>query len=58
MNNNIDKKTVKKGLLPYLFITLIIISIFYFVNVLNSSVNVLTYDEFVNELDNNNITEL
>ncbi len=58
MNNNIDKKVVKKGLLPYLFIGLIIIGIFFFINVMDRKVNYLTYDEFVNELSNNKITEL
>ena len=58
MNNNIDKKTVKKGLLPYLFISLIIIGIFYFVNVMNTNVKVLTYDEFINELKESNVKEL
>ena len=58
MNNNIDKKTVKRGLLPYLFISLIIIGIFYFVNVMNTSVKVLTYDEFINELKESNVKEL
>ena len=48
MNNNIDKKTVKRGLLPYLFISLIIIGIFYFVNVMNTNVKVLTYNEVKN----------
>lgn len=58
MNNNIDKKTVKRGLLPYLFISLIIIGIFYFVNVMNTNVKVLTYNEFINELKESNVKEL
>ena len=58
MNNNIDKKTVKRGLLPYLFISLIIIGIFYFVNVMNTNVKVLTYNEFINELKEANVKEL
>ena len=58
MKNNVNKNTVKKGLLPYLFITLIIITIFYFVNVMNNSVKVLSYDEFMKELNDNHVTEL
>jgi len=58
VNNNIDKKTVKRGLLPYLFISLIIIGIFYFVNVMNTNVKVLTYNEFINELKESNVKEL
>lgn len=58
MKNNVNKNTVKKGLLPYLFITLILITIFYFVNVMNNSVKVLSYDEFMKELNDNHVTEL
>ena len=31
MNKKVDKKTIKKGLLPYLFILLIILGIFYLI---------------------------
>ena len=55
MNNKIDKKTVKKGLLPYLFLIVIMLGIFYFATVLNNHVNVLTYNEFVDKLDNGDI---
>ena len=58
MNNKIDKKTVKKGLLPYLFLIVIMLGIFYFATVLNNHVNVLTYNEFVDKLDNGDIKEL
>ena len=58
MKNNVNKNTVKKGMLPYLFITLIILSIFYFVNVMNNSVNVLSYDEFIKKLNDNQVTQL
>ena len=57
-NKNIDKKTIKKGLLPYLFLVLIILGIFYYFNVSNVKVNKLTYDEFIETLDNNKIKEL
>ena len=53
-----DKKTVKRGLLPYLFIALFMLGIFYVFNVTNQKVNVLTYDEFVDELDGGKIKEL
>ena len=42
-----DKKIVKRGLLPYLFIALFMLGLFYVFNVMNQDVNVLTYDEFV-----------
>ena len=57
-NKSIDKKTVKRGMLPYLFLALIIIGIFYVVNVKNKVVNILTYDEFIEVLDNREIEEL
>ena len=37
MNKTIDKKTIKKGLLPYLFLALIMLGVFYVVNVMNLS---------------------
>ena len=46
-----DKKVVKRGLLPYLFIALFMLGMFYLFNVMNKEVNVLTYDEFVEKLD-------
>ena len=58
MNKKIDKKTVKKGLLPYLFLAVIILGVFYVFNVLNKNVHEFTYDEFIEKLDKGKITEL
>lgn len=58
MNKNIDKKTVKKGLLPYLFLAVIMLGIFYVFNVMNNDVKVLTYNEFVDKLNAGDIKEL
>lgn len=58
MNKTIDKKTIKKGLLPYLFLALIMLGVFYVVNVMNNDVNVLTYNEFMSELNKGNIEEV
>ena len=52
MNKKVDKKTIKKGLLPYLFILLIILGIFYLFNFLNHKTNILTYNEFMENLAN------
>ena len=57
-NKSIDKKTIKKGLLPYLFLVLIVLGIFYYFNISNVKVNKLSYDEFIESLDNNKIKEL
>ncbi|MBQ2639594.1 MAG: ATP-dependent zinc metalloprotease FtsH [Bacilli bacterium] len=56
--NNMNKKTVQKGLLPYLFIIIIMLGIFYFAGVMNNKVNVLTYNEFVDKLEKGKIKEL
>ena len=54
MNN----KTVKKGLFPYVFLfCFIIVCLLIFQN-LNTTVNNFTYDEFIKELDSNEIKEL
>ena len=58
MDNKIDKKTLKKGLLPYLFLFLIMLGVFYAVNVLNKDIHVLSYDEFIEKLDKGKVTEL
>jgi len=56
-----NRKTVKKGLLPYLFLFLVMLGVVYFLNVANKKVNVITYDEFLGfasegEVDKINIT--
>ena len=58
MNKGIDKKVVKRGLLPYLFLVLAMLSIFYFVSVGNQNVKELSYDQFVEKLDNGEIEKL
>ncbi len=52
------KKKTKKGLLPYLFLFLIMLVILYFVTNMNNKVNVLSYDEFVVSLNEGKIEEL
>ena len=58
MNKKIDKKTIKKGLLPYLFLFIIMLGVLYVFNVINKDIHELSYDEFIEKLDNNKITEL
>ena len=53
-----DKRVVKRSLFSYIFLFAIILGVFYFINILNTKVNNLTYSEFLNELDNNKVTEL
>ncbi len=58
MNKKVDKKVIKKGLLPYVFLAVIFLTIFYIFNVLNNNVKVLTYDEFMSKLNNGEIVEM
>ncbi len=53
-----NKKNVKKGLLSYLVLFLVLISVVYFFNALNQKVNVLTYDEFMEQAEKEEITEV
>ena len=54
MNN----KTVKKGLLPYVFLLSFIIVCLLIFNTFNKKVNELTYDEFKDNLNNGIVTEI
>lgn len=51
-------KTVKRNLSPYVFLLVFIIVCLLAVRLLDNSVNELTYDEFIKNLENNEITEL
>ena len=53
-----NKNTIKKGILPYLFLVLIIFGVYYLFNVLNQKVNVLTYNELIEVLDQGTVTEM
>jgi len=54
----VNKKTVKKGLVPYVFLFLIMIGIYYFFTIMNQKVNVLTYNEFMNKIGDGSIEKL
>ncbi len=53
-----NKNTVKKGVLPYLFLVLLIFGVYYLFSVLNQKVNVFTYNELMEVLDNGTVTEM
>ena len=53
-----NSRTVKKGLFPYVFLFCFIIVCLLIFNNFNTTVNELTYDEFVKELNEKEITEL
>lgn len=52
------QKNVKKGLLPYLFIILLMLGVYYFYNVLNRDVHILGYNEFVQEMADEKVKEV
>ena len=58
MSKKMDKKTLKKGLLPYLFLFLIMLGVFYVFTVVNKEVHTFTYDEFVEKLEKGKVKEL
>ena len=58
MNNSVDKKALRKGILPYLVIAVVMLGLFYILTVMNKDIKVLTYDEFIEKLDKNKITEM
>jgi len=58
VNKKVDKKTLKKGLLPYVFLLIIMLGIFYVFTVMNKVVHTFSYNEFIEKLDGSKIVEL
>ena len=54
----VNNKNIKRGLVPYLFMFLIILGVFYIFNIMNTNVNNLTYSEFVSELNDGNLKSI
>ena len=57
-SKKVNKNDIGKSLLPYLFMILLFLTMFYVFNALNNKVNVLTYNEFMKELNKGTITEV
>ena len=53
-----NKKDIKRSFLPYVFLVLLLIGIYYMAVVGNQTVNKITYDKFLDELNNNRVTEV
>ena len=53
-----NKKTVKKSVLSYLFLFIVIIGVMYLINVLNTKVNQLSYSEFIQKMENGELVEV
>ena len=58
MNININKNNVKKGFVPYVFLLLALLAIYYCFNILNREVHMLGYNDLVVELDKKNVKEV
>ena len=53
-----NKKSVKKGLTPYIAILLIMAAILYFISANNKKINYLTYDKFISHMNNGDIKNI
>lgn len=53
-----NKKTVKKSALSYLFLFIVIIGVMYLINVFNKKINTLTYSEFVVAMENGQVEKV
>ena len=53
-----NKKDVKKGIIPYLLLFLIMFGILWFFNLANKEVHEFTYDEFVNYMDKDELKKI
>ena len=53
-----NKKEIKKGLIPYLALIVIMLGVIYLFNILNVTEHELSYDKFVSALNNNEVEEV
>ena len=53
-----NKNDIKKSIVPYVVLFLIMAGILYFMNMSGSKVNVLTYDTFMSALNSDKISEV
>ena len=53
-----NKKATKRTILSYVLIGLIMAGILYFVTVMNKTVNFITYDEFMSQMEKDNVKEI
>ena len=53
-----NKKAIKKGILPYIFLFLVMLGILYFFNIANQKVNVIDYQQFLASASENKIKEI
>src|SRR5574344_1093176 len=56
--NIMNKKEIKKSLVPYAFLLIFFVGCLIFFNIFDNKVNELTYDEFIKDLNGGKVTEL
>ncbi len=52
------QKTVKRNIVPYIFLFLMIIGVYYFFDIMNQKINYITLDEFIKQAEKGQITEI
>ena len=52
------RRGIRKGIVPYLFLFILMVSIFYGFNILNRKVHVLNYGQLIDYFEQNNITQV
>ena len=53
-----NKKVVKRGLFPYLFLAVFLFCMYLLVGTMNTKVNELTYGEFMEAVENKEVKEI
>ena len=53
-----NKNTVKRGILPYIFLVVIILGVYFFYGVLNKEVHNLSYKELVTAIESKKVAEM
>lgn len=53
-----NKNAIKKGLIPYLLLIVVLFTIFMFADVMNRKVNTLTYDSFISSVNTGEINKI
>ena len=53
-----NKNAVKRGILPYIFLVVIILGVYYFYGVFNKEVHALSYKELITAIEEKKVTEM
>ncbi len=53
-----NKKTIKRNTFSYIFLGIVIIGVIYFMNILNTKVNTLSYSEFISSMQDSKVEKV